>query len=154
MEFNSYRPKCVNGIYVYKPPKTRQKSSDFWKEKMQQMSDKIVKHSEPVMRKVEVKKPVKKETDTIWLAVLEGSDTAFKYEFVCTECEKKINLRTGSGRYGNLGGFRCPFCGKKYFAQIDDNPQMQVYIFAINDMPESYLDCTHKPLFELVMLDE
>lgn len=136
----------------YRP---RQRNSTFWKEKMQQMSSKRVKHSESVLKKVEVKKEVKKGTDTIWLAVLEGSDTASKYEFICIGCEKKINLRTGIGRHGNLGGFRCPFCGRKYFAQNNDNdPQTPVYIYDIHDMPVNYFDSSHQPLFELEMLDK
>ena len=56
--------------------------------------------------------------------------------------------------YGKLDFFKCPFCGREYFASIDDNPREHVYIYDPNDMPSSLFDSSHEPLFELVRTDK
>lgn len=55
-----------------------------------------------------------------------------RYEFNCAECNNKIDLRTGNGRYGALGEFKCPFCGIKYGATIDDYAYPHVYLLCAN----------------------
>jgi len=88
--------------------------------------------------------------NTVYLAVRKDDPDALKYNFKCKKCGKQINLRTGGGRYGNLGAFECPMCGREYYATIDDNPRMHVFIWNRDDMPSGLLDNNkHNPLFEL-----
>ena len=151
---HTYQQQCVNGKYVYGQPNKGDKIyNDLWKKKIQQLDSKVIQHSRPVMKKV-LKKPSRKLKNTVWLSICEWSDWFLPYQFDCVACEKNIELRTGIGRYGQLGNFKCPFCGKKYFATIDDNPREHVYIYDTNDTPSSLFDSSHKPLYELERIDK
>lgn len=80
------------------------------------------------------------DDSTVEVNVEAGNINPFRYEFNCAKCNNKIDLRTGSGRYGALGEFKCPFCGISYGATIDDYAH-----------PHVYLLCANGKRFELIM---
>ena len=69
---------------------------------------------------------------------------SFQVQFACPKCRKKITLRTGSGRYGNLGAFDCPYCRHNLYATIEDAPvdYPEVSIFEAGKQPHSLIDNT------------
>lgn len=73
------------------------------------------------------------DDSTVEVYVEIGNINPFRYEFNCAKCNNKIDLRTGSGRYGMLGPFKCPFCEEKYNSIIEDcSPCPRVSVFAQN----------------------
>ena len=72
------------------------------------------------------------DDSTVEVNVEIGCINPNRYEFNCAECNNKIDLRTGNGRYGALGEFKCPFCGIKYGATIDDYAYPHVYLLCAN----------------------
>lgn len=86
--------------------------------------------------------------EKVYLATLEGSERC-KYEFDCIQCSYKVTLLTGEGRYGNLGKFDCPHCGKQYYATRDDyKPGIaKGYVYEYGAHPAGYLSGNKNPLF-------
>lgn len=149
-----YQRQCVNGKYVsMQSDKRNNRYNNLRKKKILPLNNKTAQHSTPIMKKIH-EKPSRELKDAVWLSIIEWSDQALPYQFVCIACKKKIDLRTGIGRYGLLGDFKCPFCGKKYFATIDDNPREHVYIYDPDNAPGSLFDNSKKPLYELVKIDK
>lgn len=72
------------------------------------------------------------------------SSDGYHYLFFCIECGKKMELITGTGRYGNLGEFACLYCSKKYYATIDDHQKPKCYIFESGKQPVSTFDSESK----------
>lgn len=154
MKEHEYQRQCVDGKYVDRQSKKDDKSyNDLWKKKIRQLTGKMVQHDRPVMERI-LEKPSRELKDAVWLSIREWNNWSLPYQFACVSCEKKIELRTGVGRYGQLGGFECPFCGREYFATIDDNPREHVYIYDVDNMPSSLFDSSHEPLYELVRIDK
>ena len=85
----------------------------------------------------------------IYLATLVGHEK-LRYEYLCPSCMNTLTLLTGYGRYGNLGAFDCPICGAKYYATIDDNPDVKVYIHRFGEQPAGFMSGHGKPLAVLL----
>lgn len=66
----------------------------------------------------------------------------YHYLFTCKSCDKKYELITGGGRYGNLGEFSCPNCKEEYYATIDDFSDPCLYVYVVNngEQPDPLLD--------------
>lgn len=64
----------------------------------------------------------------------------YKYLFTCQSCLNEIVIKTNGGRYGNLGPFNCPVCNEKYYATIDDNPNLCLYVAKLGEQPASLFD--------------
>ncbi len=68
------------------------------------------------------------------------SEKGNHYIFKCMDCCQNYDLIIGDGRYGNLGTFVCPGCGKKYYATIDDHENPSLYVAQYGEQPNSMLD--------------
>ncbi len=89
--------------------------------------------------------------ETVYLATIKGNESC-RYEFSCIQCGYKVVLLTGEGRYGNLGAFECPHCGKQYYATRDDYMPgiAKGYVYEYGKQTAGYLSGNKNPLFTLM----
>lgn len=139
-KYIGYISKCVNGSYVPEKMTAVQKLAALFAPDRPKYIKSAISRSEPVMRVYdhpEKNKPPKLSYEykngLVWVCTPSDDKLAFRYEFNCFVCSEKISLRTGSGRYGALGPFKCPFCGEKYISSIEDNaPRPHVCVCGYN----------------------
>lgn len=126
-KYIGYISKCVNGRYVPEKMTTVEKLRELFSPTSPNYIPSTVVRSEPVMRAYEHPEkneppshPYEYKNGFVWVGITPDYKYAYGYEFNCFACSEKISLRTGGGRYGMLGPFKCPFCGEKYHSGIED----------------------------------
>ena len=95
---------------------------------------------------MERKEPSINVMDAATEEILRGKPVVIKngdiyvYLFTCGACNREIVIKTNGGRYGNIGEFSCPVCGREYYATIDDNPNACLYVALKGEQPASLFD--------------
>lgn len=150
-KYIGYISKCVNGRYVPEKMTAAEKLSELTVSRNPEYIASAFPRSEPVMRVYEhpekndpPRQSYEYKNGSVWVGTTSSDEHALSYEFNCFVCSEKLSLRTGRGRYGALGPFKCPFCGEKYNSSIEDNaPCPHVYVVGKNG-GKAVLDCLCK----------